>query len=316
MPKQTKSKPKVTVVGSFMMDLVVKAERRPAKGETLVGQEFGMFCGGKGANQAVAAARCCADVTMVGRVGDDIFGDKFFDALKSEGVETKYIIRDKKNGTGIGTPVIDAHGDNSIIIIPRANTKMTPSDVEKAKDAIEKANVLILQLEIPLDASEKAAEIARSKGVKVILNPAPARKLPESILKKVDILTPNETEAQMLTGISVVNDDGAKKAAKKLLDMGVKDVIITLGGRGAMWASKAGYKIIPAFKVEKIIDTTAAGDAFIGGLSVAFAEGKSMEDAIKFANACGGLAVTVMGAMPSLPKRERVEKTMCTGKCE
>lgn len=315
MPKQPKSKPKVTVVGSFMMDLVVKAERRPAKGETLVGQEFGMFCGGKGANQAVAAARCCADVTMVGRVGDDIFGDKFFEALKCEGIETKYIIRDKENGTGIGTPVIDANGDNSIIIIPRANTKMTPADVEKAKDAIEKASVLILQLEIPLDASEKAAEIARKKGVKVILNPAPAQKLPESILKKVDILTPNETEAQMLTGISVVDEGGAKKAAKKLLDLGVKDVIITLGGRGAMWASKAGFKTVSAFKVQNVVDTTAAGDAFIGGLSVSLAEGKPMEEAIKFANACGGLAVTVMGAMPSLPKRECVENTMCTGKC-
>lgn len=303
--------PKVVVVGSFMMDLVIKAERRPQKGETLVGQEFGMFIGGKGSNQAIAAARLGADVTMIGRLGTDLFGDTFMSSLTQEKIDTRFIVRDAEVGTGVGTPVIDAEGDNSIIIVPRANMRLSVADVERAESAIAAADVLLLQLEVPIEASQRAAEIATSGGAKVILNPAPARELPDSFLAQMDILTPNEVETEFLSGVKVSDTAGAERAAKILLGKGVSAVILTLGDRGALLLTSDVTKPIPAYKVN-VVDTTAAGDAFCGALAMGLARGEKIEDAVAFANAAGALAVTVLGAAPSMPTTKQMDEFLAS----
>ncbi|MBC8232275.1 ribokinase [bacterium] len=300
-------KPKVVVVGSFMMDLVVKAERRPRKGETLIGDEFGMFIGGKGTNQAIAAARLGAQVHMVGRLGTDLFGDMFISALDKDGINTPFIARDPEVGTGVGTPVIDAQGDNSIIIIPRANMRLSIEDVNKAEEAISEADVLLLQLEVPIPSSQRAAEIARVGGATVILNPAPARELPDDFLRYIDIVTPNETETEMLTGVEVTDPLGAERAAKNLLDKGMSAVVLTLGERGALLLTQETTKAIPAYKVE-VVDTTAAGDAFCGALATAIARDEPLEQAVASANAAGAIAVTIMGAEPSMPTQQQLEQ--------
>ena len=303
----SESKPKVVVVGSFMMDLVVKAERRPRKGETLIGDEFGMFIGGKGTNQAIAAARLGAQVHMVGRLGTDLFGDMFISALDKDGINTPFIARDPEVGTGVGTPVIDAQGDNSIIIIPRANMRLSIEDVNKAEEAISEADVLLLQLEVPIPSSQRAAEIARVGGATVILNPAPARELPDDFLRYIDIVTPNETETEMLTGVEVTDPLGAERAAKNLLDKGMSAVVLTLGERGALLLTQETTKAIPAYKVE-VVDTTAAGDAFCGALATAIARDEPLEQAVASANAAGAIAVTIMGAEPSMPTQQQLEQ--------
>ena len=304
-------KPKVVVVGSFMMDLVIKAERRPQKGETLIGQQFGMFGGGKGNNQAIAAVRLGGDVTMVGRLGMDSFGDKLMDALVEEGVEIRFIVRDAEVGTGVGSPVIDADGDNSIIIVPRANMRLSAADVDRAASAISDSDVLLLQLEVPIAASQRAAEIAKSSGTKVILNPAPARDLPDSFLAQVDILTPNQVEAELLSGVEVSDSEGAERAARILLDRGVSAVILTLGEGGALLLKDGLTTSIPAYRVN-VVDTTAAGDAFCGALATALARGEALEDAVVFANAAGALAVTVLGAAPSMPTAKQITEFLAS----
>ncbi|MCH8290115.1 ribokinase [Candidatus Poribacteria bacterium] len=297
---------KVVVVGSFNMDVVIKAERRPRKGETLIGQEFGMFSGGKGFNQATAAARLGADVVMIGRLGTDTFGDILMSASTEEKIDTNFVVRDAEVGTGVATIVIDAAGDNSIILVPHANMRLSVEDVERAFAQIASADVLLLQLEVPIEASQKAAEIAKANGAKVILNPAPARELPDSFLAQVDILTPNEVETEFLSGLKVSDDEGAQRAAQVLLDKGISTVVLTLGDRGALLLTSDVRKLIPAYKVD-VVDTTAAGDAFCGALATALAQGKTIEDAVAFANAAGALAVTVLGAQPSIPTAEKVE---------
>ena len=304
-------KPKVVVVGSFMMDLVIKAERRPQKGETLIGQQFGMFGGGKGNNQAIAAVRLGGDVTMVGRLGMDSFGDTLMDALVEEGVEIRFIVRDAEVGTGVGSPVIDADGDNSIIIVPRANMRLSAADVDRAASAISDSDVLLLQLEVPIAASQRAAEIAKSSGTKVILNPAPARDLPDSFLAQVDILTPNQVEAELLSGVEVSDSEGAERAARILLDRGVSAVILTLGEGGALLFKDGLTTSIPAYRVN-VVDTTAAGDAFCGALATALARGEALEDAVVFANAAGALAVTVLGAAPSMPTAKQITEFLAS----
>ena len=304
-------KPKVVVVGSFMMDLVIKAERRPQKGETLIGQQFGMFGGGKGNNQAIAAVRLGGDVTMVGRLGMDSFGDKLMDALVEEGVEIRFIVRDAEVGTGVGSPVIDADGDNSIIIVPRANMRLSAADVDRAASAISDSDVLLLQLEVPIAASQRAAEIAKSSGTKVILNPAPAQDLPDSFLAQVDILTPNQVEAELLSGVEVSDSEGAERAARILLDRGVSAVILTLGEGGALLLKDGLTTSIPAYRVN-VVDTTAAGDAFCGALATALARGEALEDAVVFANAAGALAVTVLGAAPSMPTVKQITEFLAS----
>ena len=301
-----KQDPKVVVVGSFNMDLVVKAGRRPQTGETLMGEEFGMFIGGKGSNQAIAAARLGADVTMIGRLGTDLFGDTLMAAHAEEGICTDYVIRDTEIGTGVASILIDTDGDNSIVLVPQANMQLTVEDIERASESIAVADVLLLQLEVPISASQRAAEIAKSNGATVVLNPAPAQELPDDFLAQVDILTPNEVETESLSGVRVSTAMDAESAANVLLDKGLSAVILTLGDRGALLLTSDLTQQVPAYPVE-VVDTTAAGDAFCGALATALARGDNLVDAVAFANAAGGLAVTVLGAAPSMPTAAQVE---------
>ena len=299
----------VTVVGSFMYDLVATVPRRPRAGETLVGDSFGMFLGGKGANQAIAASRAGATVTMIGRLGNDLFGKQFLEKFSQEGINTDFVVQDKENGTGIGMPLIESSDNNSIVIIPQANMALTVKNINQAEASIAKADVLVMQCEVPLEANQRAAEIAKENGTLVILNPAPAQLIPNHTLELVDIITPNETETEILTGLPTKTEDEVILAGKSLLSKGVKTVILTLGERGSMLLTKNGEKIIPAFDVNAV-DTTAAGDSFCGALAASLADGKSINSSVEIANAAGALAVTILGAEPSLPHRDAIESLL------
>ena len=239
----------VTVVGSFMYDLVATVPRRPKTGETLVGNTFGMFLGGKGANQAIAASRAGATVTMIGRLGNDLFGNQFLEKFSKEGINTDFVIQDDENGTGVGMPLIDASGNNSIVIIPQANMALTVDNINQAESIIAEADVLVMQCEVPMEANQRAAEIAKQNDTLVILNPAPAQLIPDQILKLVDIITPNETETETLTGLPTKTENDVLVAGKNLLSKGVETVILTLGDRGSLLLNEDGEKMIPAFDV-------------------------------------------------------------------
>ena len=290
-----------------MFDLVARAPRRPKTGETLIGDSFGMFIGGKGANQAIAASRLNALVCMVGRLGDDLFGNQFLDKFSDEKINTDFVIQDKNNGTGVGMPLIDASGDNSIVIIPRANTALSAENINQGYEAIANSDILLLQLEVPIEASQRAAEIAKENSTIVILNPAPAREIPDTFLDLVDILTPNESETEILSGISATTEKEAKEAARILMDKGVETVILTLGSRGSLLLTATVESFFPANQVD-VVDTTAAGDAFCGALAASLANGSTIEEAVKTGNAAGALAVTKLGAEPSLPKKADLDR--------
>lgn len=301
-----KNQPNIVVVGSFIFDLVFRTYRRPNRGETVIGNEFGMFTGGKGYNQAIAASRLGANVTMVGCVGTDMFGDMFISSLQKDGVDINFVFRDANAGTGVASPVVyESEGDNSIIIVPRANLTLTPEHIETASSVIAAADLLMLQLEIPIETSMRAAEIAHKADVPVMLNPAPFSKLPDNFYKFIDIITPNEIEANQLTGMQIDNMETAKQVGKNILLLGPKIVVLTLGGRGAFYFDSKEEIQIPAFNV-KTIDPTAAGDAFCAGFAVAFSQGQNATQAVRMGNAAGGLATTVLGAEPSLPKLNQV----------
>jgi sugar/nucleoside kinase (ribokinase family) len=389
-------RPRIVVVGSFVTDLVFRVQRRPGPGETMLADEFGMFLGGKGFNQAIAARRLGADVAMVGRLGTDAFGDMFLARLAAEGIDPLGVRRDGEAGTAIASPVVDADGQNSIIAAPRANMRVTLGDVEAAADSIAAADVLMLQFEIPLAASRRAAEIARAHDTLVLLDPAPVghgspdagvhhqdtktlldgvegkrggvhhqdtKTLLDGVEGKrggvhhqdpktqrwqeesgqphpnpgtpalsdrgrcgqpadphhvrlctrpldhfpVDYLVPNEIEAHMLTGRMT-----PEECAAVLLPETRKGVVVSLGERGALAVSRAGSGEFPAHKV-KVVDSTGAGDAFRAGLAVKIAGGAGLEDAVRFANACGALACTVFGTGPSMPKLEAVERLLAGG---
>lgn len=298
--------PRVAVVGSFMMDLVFRAPRRPLRGETIVGSSFGMFPGGKGANQAVAAARLGADVSMIGCLGDDDFGKIFLKLMHEEGIDTTGIVVDKSVGTGVSGPVVEDNGDNSIIIVPQANYFLKASDIEKSAQLIRGADVLLLQLEIPLDASIAAARIAREAGVKVILNPAPYQELPSILLELVDVIVPNEVEFAGLTGLSPDDLGTSESFARQLMEKGPKIVIVTIGSRGSYVITGDSALHIEGEKVENVVDTTAAGDAFCGALAFGLASGKTAIDSARYANKVAASAITRMGAIPSLPRADEV----------
>jgi ribokinase len=295
------SRPRVIVVGSFVTDLVFRVKHRPEPGETMLADDFGMFLGGKGFNQAVAAGRLGADVCIVGRVGRDPFGDMFIARLEQEGICPSGVTRDAEAGTAIATPVVDENGQNSIIAAPRANMRVTPDDVLAAEEQIAFADILMLQFEIPVAASRAAAEIARKHETMVLLDPAPVDHGFERFAAPIDYIVPNEVEAHMLTGRMT-----PEEAAAVLLPETRHGVVISLGEQGAMAVDRAALNRFPAHKV-KVVDTTGAGDSFRAGLTVKIAEGASLDEAVRFANACGALACTIMGAEPSMPKRDTVE---------
>jgi len=296
----------VAVVGSLNMDLVARAPRIPRPGETIIGGDFVTVPGGKGANQAVAAARLGAQVSMVGRVGRDVFAGPLLDNLAAAGVDHTFVTHDPKAATGVALIVVDDAGQNSIVVTSGANMRLSPADVDAAETAIATSDTLLLQLESPVETVMRAAKVAQVHGVTVILNPAPARSLPEALLSLVDVLVPNESETALLTGLPIENQAQAEAAAAALLSLGVGTVILTLGERGALLAQEGEAVVFPAFDVTPV-DTTAAGDAFVGGFAVALAEGRVLSEAVRWGNAAGALATTKLGAQTSLPDRRDLE---------
>lgn len=299
--------PKILVVGSINMDLVIRTERMPREGETLCGQELVMVPGGKGANQAVGARRLGAEVNMVGRVGDDPFGQQLLDNLAREGVDISQVAKDHETPTGIALIVINAQGQNSIIVAPGANRKMKPQDLEPVEPLFDQMDILMLQFEVPMEIVERAAALANRHGATVILDAGPAQPCSRELLRSVDILSPNEREAEALSGVAITDLKSAEQAAEKFLDQGVKIVVLKLGENGALLATQEGMEHFSALSVS-VVDTTAAGDAFTAGLAVRYAETSDFGEAVRFANRAGALAVTKLGAQPSLPIREEVER--------
>lgn len=294
----------IIVVGSINMDLVVRAKRHPQPGETLLGSDFQTFPGGKGANQAVAAARMGGKVKMIGRVGEDAFGDSLLATLQQNGVDTQHVLRTEETATGVALITLNEAGQNTIVVAPGANAKLTPQDIQAAQAVFEGASVILLQLEIPLETVEAAIDLARYHAVGVVLNPAPAQQLPASLLKKVDFLIPNESELGLLTGMQTVS-----LAANSLKSIGTRRLVVTLGSQGVLVMEDDDPVYIEPYTVP-VVDTVAAGDAFVGAFSVALTERRSTLDAAKWGNAAGALAVTESGAQPSLPLRARVKEFM------
>ncbi|MFH1920006.1 MAG: ribokinase [Planctomycetota bacterium] len=301
------SRPRIVVVGSSNTDMVVKADRIPAPGETVTGGQFVMAAGGKGANQAVAAARLGAQVTFVAKLGQDMFGDQAIENYAKEGIVTDLILRDPENHTGVALIMVDEEGENLIAVASGANHALRPEDVERAANRIREADVVMLQLETPMETVEFTAQLAADAGVPVILDPAPAAPLSEALLRRVTYLTPNESEAERLTGIPVRDEASARAAAEKLLASGARHVIVTLGPKGALSAGPGQATMIPGYAV-KARDSTAAGDAFNGGLASALANGMPLEEAVREASLVGALSVTRMGAQPSLPTAEELRR--------
>lgn len=304
-----KDKPIVVVVGSSNMDLVCKSERIPVVGETILGGDFLMVPGGKGANQAVAAAKLGAEVFFIARLGDDIFGAKSLENFKNVGLNAKHVLRTSDAPSGVALIMVDEKGNNSIVVAPGANSKLSAEDIEKARADIASAGALVAQLEVPLETIEHAADLVKSSNVPFVLDPAPARELSDELLQKVDVLTPNETEARILTGIDVTGENSARRASEKLLGRGVKTVILTMGKDGFLLTDSDQSQFVSAQKIDAV-DSTAAGDAFTGALAVGIAEGKSLLDAALFANYVAALSVTKMGAQSSMPAITEVENFM------
>ncbi len=297
---------KIVVVGSSNSDLTIKAARIPRPGETVLGGSFSMAPGGKGANQAVAAARAGGRVVFIARVGEDYFGERAIKHFAADQIDVGFIVKDRESPSGIALIFVGERGENSIAVAAGANARLSKADIEKCSDAIASAEILLMQLETPLETVQAAAEIASLRGVKVILNPAPARELPTELLKHVSIMTPNEFEAEVLTGVEIRDDAAAGRAADMLLAQGVGTVIITLGARGAFLASGSVREVIPGFHVHAV-DTTGAGDVFNGALVVALSEGKTLREATSFACAAAAISVTKLGAQPSIPRRKEID---------
>jgi len=298
---------RIVVVGSSNTDMVVKADRIPVPGETVTGGQFVMAAGGKGANQAVAAARLGAQVTFVAKLGQDMFGDQAIENYAKEGIVTNLILRDPESHTGVALIMVDEEGENLIAVASGANHALRPEDIERAADRIREADVVMLQLETPMETVEFTAQVAADAGVPVILDPAPAAPLSEALLRRVTYLTPNESEAERLTGVPVRDEASARAAAEKLLAAGARHVIVTLGPKGALVAGPGQATMVPGYAV-KARDSTAAGDAFNGGLASALANGMPLEEAVREASLVGALSVTRMGAQPSLPTAEELRR--------
>ncbi|WP_042273546.1 ribokinase [[Clostridium] dakarense] len=290
---------KICVIGSLNMDLVVKVDTMPKGGQTLIGSNFKEVPGGKGANQAVAMARLGANVSMIGKVGDDSFGQTMINALKNDNVDTRYI-NIEKGPTGVALITVDKNAENSIVVAPGSNYMVDESYIDENLDAIKNSDIVVTQLETPLETIKYALKKAKELNKYTILNPAPAVKLEDELIENVDLLTPNETELEIISGIEINSEDDILKAAKVMIEKGVKELIVTLGSKGSLYINKEKSIFKNAYKVEAV-DTTAAGDSYTGALSVAFANGKNVEEAMDFASKVGALSVMKEGAQSSLP---------------
>jgi ribokinase len=299
----------ILVFGSINMDLTTYVPKLPRPGETLRGSSFITVPGGKGSNQAVACSRLGAKTHFVGRVGKDAFGPEVLEIVKKEGVDISQVITDPKNGTGLAVISVDENAENSIIIISGANIALDTSDVERAKSLMSDANVLMLQLEASLEPTFMTAKAASQKGIKVILDPAPAYPIPQNIFPFIDIITPNEVETEALVGFKPASQEDAAHAAIALKEKGVRTAIVKMGSLGAYYDSPEGSGFVRAFKVNAI-DTVAAGDAFNAGLAVAISEGKSVAEAVRWGAAAGAIATTRKGALPSMPYRDDMLKLL------
>ncbi|MFZ4527441.1 MAG: ribokinase [Undibacterium curvum] len=306
-------KPQICVVGSVNMDLVFRTPRMPAVGETLHGHEFRQIPGGKGANQAVAAARQGADVRFIGAVGDDGFGDFSQQSLSADGISLTHLSRIPGVATGVAGILVEDNGSNSIVLAAGANASLTPAHIDAAAADIRSAQILLCQLETPLNTVTQAIATARAAGVKVILNPAPAQDLSPELLAQVDYLILNETEAGQLSGIAVTDNASAQAASEKLLSMGVGQVLLTMGGHGAQITQAGLSQFIPAIRVD-VVDTTAAGDTFVGAFAVGIANGLSLLEASQEAQYTAALTVTKLGAQTSIPQRAEVLAFMAARK--
>ncbi len=296
---------KILVIGSSNTDMVIKTHNFPAPGETILGGRFLMNAGGKGANQAVAASRLGGRITFVGKIGDDIFGKQAVQQLEDEGINVDFVSVDPENPSGVAMITVDRKAENMIVVAPGSNGTLSPVDFNKALTELVDAEFVLMQLEIPIPTVEYIARVAAQKKKKVILNPAPAAELSDELLQNLYIITPNETEAELLTGIKVTDKESALKASAVLHGKGVEIVIITMGAIGAFLSENGKSEMIGAPKVEAV-DTTAAGDTFNGALVVALTEGKTMQDSIRFANKAASISVTRIGAQSSVPFRKEI----------
>jgi ribokinase len=299
----------IVVVGSSNTDMILKVPRIPKPGETILGGRFTTAAGGKGANQAVAAARAGGKITFIARIGDDIFGQQARRGFESDNINVEFLKIDNKEPSGVALIYVDEKGENSIGVASGANAALSTNDVEEAEEKIKSADILLMQLETPLETVNRAADIAKQAGVKVILNPAPACQLDDSLLSTLSVITPNESEAGLLTGIIVDDISGAEQAASRLLDKDLDTVIITLGSKGAYFKTRDHSELVPGFNVDAV-DATGAGDVFNGALAVAMAENKPIGDAVLFANAAAALSVTKLGAQPSAPLKKDIDKLL------
>lgn len=302
---------RITVVGSFSMDLTVIMDHFPKEGQTIIGKKMLKNPGGKGANQCIACARLGGDVEMIGMLGDDENGRIIKELFVSEGVNVSHVLTTSLEPTTIALIEIDASAQNKIVVVPAANFVYSVEDLRQVKDVIANTEMVVAQLEMRLDVMEELAKMCEELHVPMILNPAPAVPLSDELLSRVTYLTPNETELSVITGHPVDTLDDIKAAAQMLLDRGVKHVVATLGDKGALLADASGMNVIPGYQV-CAVDTVAAGDSFNGALAKALVDGKTLEEAIRLANAVGAITVTRHGAVPSLPSQEEVEEFMKT----
>ncbi|HJZ40675.1 MAG TPA: ribokinase [Bacteroidales bacterium] len=296
---------KITVIGNSNTEIIIKAPFVPGPGETAIGETFSMLPGGRGAHQAVAAARAGGDVTFVSRIGNDMFGEQAVQMLQQDGINTSFVIKDHSTSSGVASIIVDSNGESGITLSPGANLNLSQNDILGARDAIVNADLLLLQLDIPLDTVKFAAGLARSAGIRVILNPAPALPVSDEILKSISVLTPDSAEAELLTGITITDERSAELAGRILLERGLDRVIITLRSKGAMVIDNGGAEHVPGFKV-KTVDKTAVNDVFNGALAVGLAEGKNFYEAVLFANAAAAISYSRTGTKSSIPFREEI----------
>ena len=302
---------KITVIGSANTEMIFRAPAIPAAGETILGSSFSISPGGRGVNQAIAAARAGGTVVFIGRTGNDIFGDQVIKVLQQEGINTDYLIKDDSLASGISSIILNARGEPGITVTPGANSNLSENDLLQAKDAINSADIVLLQLDIPIKTIKFAADFARSSGVRVILNPSPALPVSNELLKLISILTPDSSQAEILTGIKITDERSAELAGRILLERGFNRVIITLPSKGAMVIDNGGAEHVPGFRMNTV-DTSAANDVFNGNLAVGLAEGKNFYEAVLFANAAAALSASRSGTLPSIPDRNEILEVLKT----